>query len=126
MSTQEVSLILSSLSYVAPEELTLRLNLNQLHPRVLRPTSMHAILQITKPRRGALAPHLLDTRVGVRSRDGFAGDRDPILVARVVEGDVGLFGALLEVVELLAVCVGEEEEVGPCALGDGHGAADGL
>lgn len=87
---------------------------------------MHAVSQVAKPRLGALGPNLLDARVGVVARDALASDRHPILVAGVDERDVGLGRAVLEVVELLAVRVGEEEEVGAGALGDGHGAADGL
>lgn len=87
---------------------------------------MHAIAQVAEPGLGALAPDLLDARVGVVACDAFAGNGHPVLVAGVEERDVGFGRAVLEVVELLAVGVGEEEEVGAGALGDGHGATDGL
>ena len=87
---------------------------------------MHAVSQIAEPGLGALAPDLLDARVVVVARDALTRDGHPVLVAGVDERDVGLGRAVLEVVELLAVRIGEEEEVGPGALGDGHGAADGL
>lgn len=107
-------------------KLTLRPNLNQLHPRVLRPASVHAVSQVAEPRLGALGPDLLDARVGVVAGDALAGYGHPVLVAGVDERNIGLGRAVLEVIELLAVRVGEEEEVGAGALGDGHGAADGL
>jgi hypothetical protein len=125
MSIQQVSDSSSTRAGIAVQ-LTLRPNLNQLHPRVLRPASVHAISQIAEPSFGALAPDLLDARVVVVAGDALAGDGHPVLVAGVDERDVGLGRAVLEVVELLTVRVGEEEEVGPGALGDGHGAADGL
>lgn len=87
---------------------------------------MHAVSQISKPRFGALGPHLFDARVVVVAGHALAGDRHPVLVAGVDERYVGFGRPVLEVVELLAVRVGEEEEVGAGALGDGHGAADGL
>ena len=87
---------------------------------------MHAVSQVAEPGLGALTPDLLDARVVVVAGDALAGDGHPVLVAGVDERDVGLGRAVLEVVELLAVRVGEEEEVGAGALGDGHGAADGL
>ena len=108
------------------EELTLRPDLNQFHPGIFRPTSVHSISQISKPGLGPLGPDFFDARVRVVARHALAGDGDPVLVAGVEEGD-GRFGrAVLEVVEFLGVCVGEEEEVGAGAFGDGHGAADGL
>jgi hypothetical protein len=87
---------------------------------------VHAVSQIAEPGLGALAPDLLDARVGVVACDALAGDGHPVLVAGVEERDVDLWRAVLEVIELLTVGVGEEEEVGTGALGDGHGAADGL
>lgn len=87
---------------------------------------MHAIAQVAEPGLGALAPDLLDARVCVVASHALAGDGYPVLVAGVDERDVCLGRAVLKVVELLAVGVGEEEEVGTGALGDGHGAADGL
>lgn len=87
---------------------------------------MHAITQVSKPRFGAFAPHLFDARIIVVARDALTRHGHPVLVAGVNERDVGFRRAVLEVVELLAVRVGEEEEVWAGALGDGHGAADGL
>jgi hypothetical protein len=126
MSVPEVSTICSTPHDRIHGRLTLRLDLNQLHPRVLRATSVHTVSQVAEPGLGALAPDLLDARVGVVACDALAGDRHPVLIAGVEERDVDLWRAVLEVVELLAVGVGEEEEVGAGALGDGHGAADGL
>jgi hypothetical protein len=107
-------------------ELTLRLDLNQLHPGILGPASVHAIAQVSEPGFGALGPDLFDARVRVVGRDALAGHGDPVLVAGVEEGDVCFGRSVFEVVEFLAVGVGEEEEVGAGAFGDGHGAADGL
>lgn len=87
---------------------------------------MHTVSQIAEPRLGALGPNLLDARVGVVTGDALASHRHPVLVAGVDERNIGLGRAVLEVVELLAVRVGKEEEVRAGALGDGHGAADGL
>ena len=87
---------------------------------------MHAISQIAKPRFGALGPNLFDARVAVVAGHALARHGDPVLVAGVDERDVGFGRPVLEVVEFLAVRVGEEEEVGAGAFGDGHGAADGL
>lgn len=87
---------------------------------------MHAIAQVAEPSGGALGPDLLDARVVIVAGDALASDGNPVLVAGVHERYIGLWRAVLEVVELLAVSVGEEEEVGAGALGDGHGAADGL
>lgn len=87
---------------------------------------MDAVLEVAEPGGCALAPDLLDARVGVAGGDGLAGDGDPVLVARVDEGDVGFTRALLKVIELLAVGVGKEKEVGAGALGYSHRAADGL
>lgn len=107
-------------------KLTLRLNLNQLHARILRAASVHAVLEVAEPGRRAFAPDLFDARVGVGGDDGFARHGDPVLVAGVGEGNAGLGLALLEVGEFLAVRVGQEEEVRSRAFGDGHGAGDGL
>lgn len=87
---------------------------------------MDAVLKVAEPGGRALAPDFLDARVGVAGGDGLAGDGDPVLVARVDEGDVGFAWSLLEVVKLLAVGVGKEEEVGAGALGYSHRAADRL
>jgi hypothetical protein len=107
-------------------KLTFRPNLNQLHPRVLGPASVHSIAQVPEPSLGALGPDFFDARIrGVRG-DALARDGDPVLVAGVEEGDVCFGRSVFEVVEFLAVGVGEEEEVGAGAFGDGHGAADGL
>lgn len=107
-------------------QLTLGLNLNQLHARILRAASVHSVLEVAEPRGRAFAPDLFDARVGVGGDDGLARHGDPVLVAGVGEGNAGLGLALLEVGEFLAVRVGQEEEVRSRAFGDGHGAGDGL
>jgi len=81
---------------------------------------VHAVAQVAEPRLGALAPDLLDAGVVVVACDALAGNRHPILIAGVDERHVGLRRAVLEVVELLAVGVGKEEEVRAGALCDGH------
>ena len=80
--------------------LTLGLNLDELHPRVLRLASVYPITQVAEPCARAPAPDLLDARVFVASRDSVASDGDPILVAAVLEGDGDGLRVLLDVVEL--------------------------
>jgi len=87
---------------------------------------VHSIAQVSEPSFGALGPDLFDARVRVVGRDALARHGHPVLVAGVEEGDVCFGGPVLEVVEFLAVGIGEEEEVRAGAFGDGHGAADGL
>lgn len=56
---------------------------------------------------------------------GLASNGDPVLVITVVEVDSGHL-VLLKVIELLAVGVGEEEEVRARALGYSHRTSYGL
>jgi len=105
--------------------LTLGLYLDELHSWVLRFAIVHAISKITEPRTRTSAPHLLDSGVVVAAGHGFAGDRNPVLIATVLEGNGNGTGVLLNVVEFLAVRVGEEQEVGTCPLGHRHGTVDG-
>ena len=80
--------------------LTLGLNLNELHPRILRLASVYAIAQVAEPGARAPAPDLLDSGVFVAGGDSLAGDGNPVLVAAVLEGDGDSLGVLLDVVEL--------------------------
>lgn len=107
------------------KKLTLRLNLNQLHPRILRSPRMHTILEVPKPGFDALTPDPLNPRVVVAARGARPRDADPVLVRGVVENDLR-FRMGGQVAEFGAVGIGEEEEVGSAARGDGHGAGDGL
>lgn len=105
--------------------LTLGPNNDQPHPRVIGATGVHAVTQVTEPGAYSLAVGGLEAGVLVGDHDGVAGDVDPRLRFAVLEGQVD-FLARVQVGELFAVCVGEEEEVGAGALGNCHGAADGL
>ena len=80
--------------------LTLGLNLNELHPRILRLASVYPITQVAEPGAGAPAPDFLDPGVFVAGRDSFTGNGDPVLGAAVLEGDGDSLGVLLDVVEL--------------------------
>ena len=86
---------------------------------------MDTIPENSEPRRSRPVPDLLDPGVVVASRDGLARDTDPVHIAVVLESD----GHLLiptEVGELLAVCVGQEQEVRSCTLCNGHRTRDRL
>lgn len=85
---------------------------------------MHPIAQIAKPGIRAFTVVLLDAGVVVGGRDHVPGDTDPVLRAAVLERDRRR-AVVGQVLEFLAVAVGEVEEVGPRAFGDGHGAEDG-
>jgi len=101
----------------------LALDLNQRHARILRPASVLSVTEVTKPCGSSAAPYLLDARITVVCCCGSAGDRSPFLSLKVLEGDLDLL-ILVQVVELLRVCVGEEEEVGTVAAGESHGATN--
>jgi hypothetical protein len=99
------------------------LDLDQCHARVLRPTGMLAVTEVTEPCCGSAAPYLLDARVAVVCCYSSAGDGRPLLSLEVLERDLNFF-VLFQVVKLLRVVVAEEEEVGTVAAGESHGAAD--
>lgn len=86
---------------------------------------MLSVLQVTEPSRDALVVDLLDTWVIIAAGDRLACNGDPVLVAAVLEIKV-CNGVCLNVVELLAIGVGEEEEVGSRAFCYGHGSCDWL
>lgn len=87
------------------QRLTVGLDLNERHSRVLGSTSVHTITQVPKPRRRSLAVDLLDARVRVAGRGRASSHTDPVLCATVLERQ-SHYLVLLEVVELLAVRVG--------------------
>ena len=97
----------------------LGLELDQRHTRVLWSTRMHAIAQVAHPGAENLAVERLDARVVVGGLGAGSRDRDPILIGRVLEGDL-CGGTVRKIGELLGVGVGQEEEVGACALEEGQ------
>lgn len=86
---------------------------------------MHAISEVAKPGGYLFRVDILDSGVVVAAGYRLAGDGDPIRVAAVQKGEVDSLG-LLDVVEFLAVAVGDEEEVRARALRDRHGTCDRL
>lgn len=86
----------------------LRLDLDQRHPRVLRPSRMNSVAQVSEPSIGALAVTLLDPRIIVARGDNLASDADPVLCAAVLEGDTCCL-VILDILELLGVVVRKEE-----------------
>ena len=82
---------------------------------------MLPVLQVAEPRRDALVVDLLDARVVIAACDRLACNGDPVLIAAVLKVKVR-DGVCLDVIELLAVGVGEEEEVGSGAFCYGHGS----
>lgn len=103
---------------------TLGLDLDELHPWVFGLPIVYAVSEITKPGTRGPAPNFFDPWVVVAARHGLASDGNPVLVAAVLEGDCNCAWVLLDVVELLTVCISEEEEVWSRALGDCHRAMD--
>lgn len=104
--------------------LTFGSNLDKLHSWILWLASMHAISQIAEPGTRTPAPDLLDPWVIVAARDSLTGNGDPVLVAAVLECDSDCAWVRLDVVELLAVCIAEEQEVRSRTLGDCHRTVD--
>ena len=72
---------------------------------------MLPVLQVAEPSRNTLVVDLFDARVVVAACDRLACDGDPVLVAAILEVEI-CDGIRLDVIELLAIRVGEEEEVG--------------
>lgn len=108
---------------VLPISNVLRLDLDHRHPRILRSSSVYSIAQIPEPSTGPFVVDLLDPRLVIARCRHLARDADPILVAAVLESNQGrLF--ILDIVKLLRVVVGKEEEVGTVTLRDGHGTSD--
>lgn len=99
--------------------LTLGLHLDQRHPRVRGGAVMHAISDISKPSGSPAVPDILDPGVRVAGCGSSSGDADPVLRG-ALEGDVDFF-ASFDVLELLRVDVGQEEEVRAGSLGHCHG-----
>ena len=93
--------------------LTSCFDFDELHARIFWPTSMHAIPKVTKPCRYHVRMNLLDSRVVVACCHGFASHRDPIRVAVVLERQAYDAAFTLELLELLRVRIGQEEEVRP-------------
>ena len=107
------------------EILTLGLDLDESQARISRAAIVHSVTKITEPGGSASVPDLLDTRVLVVGGGSLAGNTDPRLVGRVTESKVDLLvGA--QILELLRVVVGQEEEIGTCALCYCHRSSDGL
>ena len=99
-------------------------NFDQRHSRVTPCSVVHSVPDIPKPCTQARVVQFLDPRIRVRCRRCLSSDGCPILVRRVLECDLAQL-VVLEVFELLAVIVGDEEEVGPGTLSNGHGSSDG-
>lgn len=102
----------------------LSLDLDQRHPRVFRSTSMHPIAKIAKPGIRAPTVKLFDPRIGAAGRGNGAADADPVLRAAVLECDLCRL-VVLDISELFAVSIGQEEEVWADTLGNHHRARDG-
>ena len=113
------------LGWTRKSSCTLRLDFNQFYARVLRAARMHAISKVTKPRGYHFGVDFFDSSVVVAARYDFAGNRDPIRVATVLERNVYNL-VLLNVVKFLAVGVGKEEEVWSRALRNCHGTCNRL
>ena len=76
---------------------------------------MDAIAQIAEPSGCAFGIEIFDAGVRVGGGGHRAGDGDPVLGGRVLEGQVG--GLVVgEVFKFVGVLVGEEEEIGSFAL----------
>ncbi len=85
---------------------------------------MRAIAEIPEPRLNGRVVDLLDPLIVIASLDRLAADTAPVLRLGVVESDLAETEVMLQVVEFLAVGVGQEEEVRAAAFGYCHGAGD--
>lgn len=120
----DISANISKSTTCRPPRHTLCLDLDQLHPRVRRGAIVSAVLEITKPRTRHLRVHLFDPRILVRRCRRHTRDGDPVLVRRVLECDSDVLVGR-QVLELLAVRIGQEQEVRPASFCDRHRASDG-
>ena len=80
---------------------------------------MYSVAQIAEPGVDPFTVDLRDARIVMSGFGDFARDADPAHVAGVLEGELSSL-VVLEIVELLGMLVGKEEEIGSDTFGDGH------